>query len=65
MKRRLVAALLVLMLMALGFVAGAVYTMRAVRLAEQRQGQTDVPWRGCDVCYELYPDWLCWLSGCP
>jgi hypothetical protein len=64
--RGIVIALLVLALLTAGFVSGAVYTVRTARAAEQtRIGPKSIPWNTCFVCYELYPAWLCWLSGCP
>ena len=70
MKRWRLILVLILAL-ALSFVAGLVTAIRVERAAQETQhgvpcGGVDpqIPWNGCRDCEARWGEFLCWLSGC-
>lgn len=69
-KKVAAVVLLVLLAFAAGYVVGVAHVMRTVVCAERpapADGIKSIPYPGmiCDNCYQNYPDWWCWLGGCP
>ena len=74
MSKRLLIVVAVVLAVALaagaGYVLGVRAVMRQMRVqAAPAEGpqQRGIPYSGlnCDLCRENFPDWWCWLGGCP
>ena len=67
-KKVVALVLLVMLVFAAGYVWGTVQAVKTFCAAEQQRAQArGIPYPGyiCDQCRENYPDWWCWLGGCP
>lgn len=52
---------LLALLLAFAFMAG--YYRAACRAMDYNRGTRTIPY-SCAMCYELWPDWVCWVRGC-
>lgn len=63
--------LAVALALAIGYVVGVAHTVRVMCAAEQtakaatREAEVPISGMVCDHCREIWPDWFCWLGGCP
>lgn len=59
-----------LICLGVGYVAGIAHAVRVWKRTQPGAapaGARSVPFPGtsCDKCRETFPDWWCWLGGCP
>jgi len=67
-----VVAVVVLLALAAGYVAGVAHAVR-VQCQRESQAAAQMPRESgvpiatpaCDGCRDYFPDWVCWLAGCP
>lgn len=71
-KRVVALVLLVLVVFAAGYIWGTAQAVRTFCAAEKKAAAQQAQQRGipypsyiCDQCRENYPNWWCWLGGCP
>ena len=67
-KKVIAVILLVLLAAAVGYVLGVRAVMQRVcQPVEDAVKPKGIPYPGmiCEQCFQNYPDWWCYLGGCP
>jgi len=67
MKRILIVVGVVLIILAAavgGYLYGIAHTVAVFEARQVQPKGEAIPINWCAMCWEVYPEWYCWLGGC-